>query len=53
MANVETLMLSQRAGATMAPVRDREVLAASQEVMRIVSDVRENARLSALGQRAS
>ena len=37
MAQVETMMLSQRSGATMAPVRDREVLAASGEVGRIVA----------------
>jgi hypothetical protein len=47
MANVETMMLSQRAGATMAPVRDREVLTVSREVVRIVGDVRESARMSA------
>lgn len=43
MAQVETVMLSQRAGATMAPVRDREVLAASEEVARILLAVREGA----------
>jgi hypothetical protein len=47
MANVETMMLSQRAGATMAPVRDREVIAASRDVDRIVNAVLESARLSA------
>jgi hypothetical protein len=44
MAQVETMMLSQRSGATMAPVRDREVLATSREVDRIVLAVREGAR---------
>ncbi len=47
MARFETLMLSQRAGATMAPVRDREVLALSREVVRVVGDVRETARFAA------
>jgi hypothetical protein len=47
MSNVETLMLSQRAGANMAPVRDREVVAASRDVDRIVEAVRESARVSA------
>ncbi|MGO8993913.1 MAG: DUF4350 domain-containing protein [Polyangiaceae bacterium] len=41
MAQVETMMLSQRSGATMAPVRDREVLSASKEVNRILLAVRE------------
>jgi hypothetical protein len=53
MANVETMMLSQRTGATMAPVRDREVLALSREVSRVVDDVRERARVSALSRGAS
>ncbi len=44
MAQVETMMLSQRAGATMAPVRDREVLAASKEVARVLLAVREGSR---------
>jgi hypothetical protein len=43
LAQVETMMLSQRTGATMAAVRDREVLAASREVARIVHAVREGA----------
>ena len=37
MARVETMMLSQRSGARMAPVRDREVLAASREVDRMLA----------------
>jgi hypothetical protein len=44
MAQIETMMLSQRSGATIAAVRDREVLAASREVGRIVRAVREGAR---------
>jgi hypothetical protein len=44
LAQVETVMLSQRAGATMAPVRDRDVLAASREVDRILHAVREGTR---------
>jgi hypothetical protein len=40
MANVETMMLSQRAGATMQPVRDREVLAAARDARNIVKSVR-------------
>jgi hypothetical protein len=44
LAQVETMMLSQRSGATMAPVRDREVVAASREVDRILLAVREGAR---------
>jgi hypothetical protein len=47
MSNVETLMLSQRAGANMTPVRDREVVAASRDVDRIVEAVRESARAGA------
>jgi hypothetical protein len=39
MAQVETMMLSQRAGATMAAVRDREVLSASKEARRVVRAV--------------
>jgi hypothetical protein len=41
LAQVETLMLSQRSGARMAPVRDRDVLATSKEVNRILLAVRE------------
>jgi hypothetical protein len=41
LAQIETLMLSQRSGASMAPVRDREVLATSREVDRILLAVRE------------
>jgi hypothetical protein len=41
MAQVETMMLSQRSGATMAPVRDHEVLSTSEEVARILRAVRE------------
>jgi len=37
----------------MAPVRDREVLALSREVSRVVDDVRERARVSALSRGAS
>ena len=48
MAQVETMMLSQRSGATMAPVRDREVLSASEEVGRIVLAVREGSRRAPL-----
>ena len=44
MAQIETMMLSQRSGATMASVRDREVLAAAGEIDRILYAVREGAR---------
>lgn len=44
LAQVETMMLSQRSGATMATVRDRDVLAASREVDRILLAVREGGR---------
>ena len=44
MAQVETMMLSQRSGGTMGGVRDRDVLNASREVGRIVRAVREGAR---------
>jgi hypothetical protein len=44
MAEIETMMLSQRSGATMASVRDREVLVAAGEVRRIMHAVREGAR---------
>jgi hypothetical protein len=44
MAQIETMMLSQRSGGTMASVRDRDVMAASREVDRIVRAVREGAR---------
>jgi hypothetical protein len=37
-------MLSQRSGATMPAVRDREVMAVSREVTQIVHAVHEGAR---------
>jgi hypothetical protein len=49
MAQAETMMLSQRSGATMAAVRDREVLTASKEVARIVLAVREGSGQVARG----